>query len=323
MKMKKACEATNLTERAIRLYISKGLITPGQKEGLIDFSPEDIQHLRDIGSLRQMDFTMEQIGAMIANEEEIPDILAARRDAALSGSAHEEAVFAALSNLNATELTDLHALADGIRARSVSPTLNFTQFDEISDEARHLASAEASAAVDRQQKHQQWLRWLGWTAFLLAVVLAGGQFYLNRTCIEGYLPLSPITVMEVQGERATFRIGNVQAVEVLGRDTLTVPYLVDGFNTENRDKWGRPAVVAGETIDHATLLKIKLTNGDLLRLGINPLQDFDPPSVQRHNQWMTLILRAVMADGESDDCILLLREHSGTKPLLWLESHEN
>ena len=161
MKMKKACEATNLTERAIRLYISKGLITPGQKDGLIDFTPEDIQHLRDIGCLRQMDFTMEQIGAMIANAEEIPDILTARRDAAQAGSAHEEAVFAALSNLNATELTDLHALADSIRARSVSPTLNFTLFDEISDEARHLASAEASAAVDRQQKRQQWLRWLG------------------------------------------------------------------------------------------------------------------------------------------------------------------
>ena len=323
MKMKKACEATNLTERAIRLYISKGLITPNQKDGLIDFSPEDIQHLRDIGCLRQMDFTMEQIGAMIANAKEIPGIMAARRDAALAGSAHEEAVFAALSNLNATELTDLHVLADGIRARSVSPTLNFTQFDEISDEARHLAAAEASVAVDRQQRRQQWLRWLGWAAFLLAVVLAAGQFYLSRTCIEGYLPLSPITVMEVQGERATFRIGNVQAVEVLGRDTLTVPYRVDGFNTENRDKWGRPAVVAGETIDHATLLKIKLTNGDLLRLGINPLQDFDPPSVQRHNQWMTLILRAVLADGESDDCILLLREHPVTKPLLWLESYEN
>ena len=54
MKMKKACEATSLTERAIRLYIAKGLITPGQKDGLIDFSPEDIQHLRDISCLRQI-----------------------------------------------------------------------------------------------------------------------------------------------------------------------------------------------------------------------------------------------------------------------------
>ena len=153
--------------------------------------------------------------------------------------------------------------------------------------------------------------------------MVAGQFCLSRTCVEGYLPLSPITVIEVQGERSTFRIGNEQAVEVLGRDTITVPYRVDGFNTENRDKWGRPAVVAGESIDQATLLKITLTNGDLLRLGINPLQDFDPPSVERHNQWMTLILRAAMVDGESDDCILLLREHPATQPLLWLESHEN
>ena len=149
MKMKKACEATNLTERAIRLYIAKGLITPSQQNGLIDFSPADIQHLRDIGCLRQMDFSMEQIGAMIINAGDIPDILAARRDAARAGAAHEEDVFAALSNLDTADLTDLHTLADGIRARSVIPALNFTQFDEITEEERRLASEMASKAVDR------------------------------------------------------------------------------------------------------------------------------------------------------------------------------
>ena len=53
MKMKKACEATFLTERAIRLYISKGLITPRQVNGQIDFSPEDIILLQDIALFRQ------------------------------------------------------------------------------------------------------------------------------------------------------------------------------------------------------------------------------------------------------------------------------
>jgi len=41
--------------------------------------------------------------------------------------------------------------------------------------------------------------------------------------------------------------------------------------------------------------------------------------VQRHNEWMTLILRAALGDGRSDDCLLMLREYPGTTPLLWVE----
>lgn len=317
MKMKKACEATALTERAIRLYISKGLIVPRQKDGLIDFSPEDIQLLRDIGCLRQLDFSVEQIAGMIGQAEDIPYIVAARIDAALAGAGHEQMVSEALTGLEPEALGSLHALTDGIRAQRVSPELNFAQFDEISDEDRQAESLTASHEVDRQQRRQRVLHYLGWTAFIIAVVLTAALFLLSSVRLEGYLSLSPITVLEVQGENATVRIGSRVAAEVLGRDTITVPYRVDGFNTETRDKWGNPAVAAGETIDHACLLKIKLTWGDLLRLGINPLQDFDPPSVRRHNEWMTLILRAVLEDGATEDCILMLREHPGTKPLLW------
>lgn len=318
MKIKKACEATDLTERAIRLYISKGLIMPRQKDGLIDFSPEDIRLLRDIGLLRQMDFSVEQIAGLIGGVD-IPAILAARRDAALSGADREGEVAAALSSLQAAEMADVHALADGIRARSVIPTLNFTQFDEMSAEARREEARAASRDVDRQQKWQRVWHRLGWTAFAIVAAVIVLAACLHKTRLEGYITLSPVTVVQVQGERATFRIGNEQATEILGRDSITAPYRVDGYNTENRDKWGRPAVVEGETIDHACLLKISLTNGDLLRLGINPLQDFDPPSVRRHNEWMALILRAVLEDGKSDDCIVMLRDYPGTKPLLWIE----
>lgn len=319
MKMKKACEATALTERAIRLYISKGLIIPRQKDGLIDFSPEDIQHLRDIALLRQLDFSMEQIAGMQGNAEDIPHILASRLEAAHAGAAHEQEVIALLTTLEPEGCTSLHEVADGIRTNRVTPTLNFTQFDEITDEARQLESMAASKEVDRQQKKQRLLHALGWTALIMAAVLAAAIFFLSSIRIEGYIAVSPITVLEVQGERATFRIGNEQAISVLGRDTLTLPYRVDGFNTDTRDKWGRPAVAEGETIDHACLLKIRLTNFDLLRLGISPLQDFTPRSVRRHNAWMTFILRAALEEGQSDDCFLMLREHPGTKPLLWVE----
>ncbi|MBQ2929513.1 MAG: MerR family transcriptional regulator [Clostridia bacterium] len=319
MKMKKACEATALTERAIRLYISKGLIIPCQKDGLIDFSPEDIQHLRDIALLRQLDFSMEQIAGMQDDAANIVPILAARAEAARAGEAHEQEVAALLAHLAPESCAGLHGVADGIRANRVSPVLNFTQFDEITSEERHLESLAASKAVDRQQKRQHRLNRLMAACGILTVVLVIAGIFLSSTRIEGYLPVSPITVTAVQGEWATFRIGNEQAIEVLGRDTLTLPYRVDGFNTDTRDKWGHPAVAEGEAIDHACLLKIRLTNFDLLRLGISPLQDFTPRSVRRHNAWMTFILRAALEAGQSDDCFLMLREHPGTKPLLWAE----
>ena len=323
MKMKKACEATFLTERAVRLYISKGLITPRQVNGLLDFSPEDIQHLQDIALLRQMDFSIEQIAGMIGNSHDIPAILAARREAAQSGADRESKVSAALSGLEAAATSDFHTLADSIRARSVIPSPNFTQFDEIDTEVRRQEARTASKEVDRQQMWQRVWHHLGWTAFIIAVLAVLTGAFLQMTRVKGYIALSPVTVVSVQGERATFHIGNEQAMEVLGRDSITTPYRVDGFNTENRDNWGRPAVVEGEIIDHACLLKISLSNYDLLRLGINPLQDFDPPSVRRHNEWMALILHAVLEDGESDDCIVMLRDHPGTKPLLWVDSQEN
>lgn len=319
MKMKKACEATSLTERAIRLYISKGLIIPRQKDGLIDFSPEDIQHLRDIALLRQLDFSMEQIAGMLGDAEDIPHILASRLEAARASAEHEQEVITLLTTLAPEGCVSLHEVADGIRTNRVSPVLNFTQFDEITDEARQMESMAASKAVDRQQKRQHRLNRLMAVCGILMAALVIAGIFLSSIRVEGYLPVSPITVTAVQGEWATFRIGNEQAIEVLGRDTLTLPYRVDGFNTETRDKWGRPAVAAGETIDHACLLKIRLTCGDLLRLGISPLQDFDPPSARRHNEWMAFILRAALEEGQSDDCILMLREHPGTRPLLWAE----
>ena len=316
MKMKKACEATNLTERAIRLYIAKGLITPNQKDGLIDFTPEDIQHLRDIALLRQMDFTMEQIGGMIANAEDIPAILAARREAAQAGSAHEGAVFAALSNLNDVSLTDLHALADSIRARSMSPTLNFSQFDEITEEERCRASAAASKEVERQQKRQQHLRHLIIAGGILLVVMIGTFIFLTRTCIKGYIAVSPVTVVDVTGNRATFRIGNEEAAELLGCNIITVRYVADGFATGFTPG---PRIAPGDVAEEASQLAIELTNWDLLRLGIDPLQDFDGGSSGQHNQWMTLILQAEFADGESNNAALWLRYLPETTPLLWGE----
>lgn len=319
MKMKKACEATYLTERAVRLYISKGLITPQQKNGLLDFSPEDIQHLQDIALFRQLDFTIEQIAGMIAHEADIPAILAARKEATQSSITREDKVLTALIGLESEELSSLHTLADSIRARQVIPAPNFSQFDEIDDDTRRTEALAASQEVDRQQQRQQLWRRLGWTAFVIVAVAVLAATFLQMTRVKGYIALSPVTVVSVQGECATFHIGNEQAVEVLGRDTITVEYRADGFRYEYLDMMQIPRISAGDVAEHSCQLAVELTNYDLLRLGVNPLQDLNPRSVQRHNAWMSLILHAMFEDGESDNAILWLRYPVSATPLLWVE----
>ena len=66
MKIKEVLARTGLTDRAVRLYISEGLIRPqntpsytGRKN--LDFSEEDITKLQQVAVLRKADFSIEQI----------------------------------------------------------------------------------------------------------------------------------------------------------------------------------------------------------------------------------------------------------------------
>ena len=68
MKMKEICEKTGLTERAVRLYCERGLITPesytqNDREYLV-FGERDERALRCIAILRAADFSLEEIQTM-------------------------------------------------------------------------------------------------------------------------------------------------------------------------------------------------------------------------------------------------------------------
>lgn len=81
MKMKEILEKTGLTERAVRLYVQRGLVTPKAvwKNGrdYLEFSCTDLQRLREIGLLRRMGFSLEQIAQMIRVPQHIPGLLQA------------------------------------------------------------------------------------------------------------------------------------------------------------------------------------------------------------------------------------------------------
>lgn len=78
MKLKEVCESTGLTRKTIRLYEEKGLLVPHKEyrngREYREYTPEDIERLREIATLRRAWFTMDEIARMQQNPETIGEI---------------------------------------------------------------------------------------------------------------------------------------------------------------------------------------------------------------------------------------------------------
>ncbi|MBQ4606643.1 MAG: MerR family transcriptional regulator, partial [Clostridia bacterium] len=83
MRIKEAAEQSGLTEKAIRLYEEKGLITPTitEKSGrkFRDYDEATVALLKTIGGLRRSFFSLEQIAAMQQSPERIPEVFSQYR----------------------------------------------------------------------------------------------------------------------------------------------------------------------------------------------------------------------------------------------------
>ena len=78
MKLKEVCESTGLSRKTIRLYEEKGLLVP-QKESrngrdYREYTPEDVELLREIATLRRAWFTMDEIARMQQDPDAIEEI---------------------------------------------------------------------------------------------------------------------------------------------------------------------------------------------------------------------------------------------------------
>lgn len=73
MKMKEVIERTDLTDRAIRLYIENGLVSPSCSESYagrknIEFSVEDVEALKNVATLRKAGFSIAEIKLMSSGQ---------------------------------------------------------------------------------------------------------------------------------------------------------------------------------------------------------------------------------------------------------------
>ncbi len=306
MKIKKACELTFLTERAVRLYLSRNFLSPRQFGGTLDFSEEDIARLRDIALLRQMDFSLEQIGAIIRQPESIAEILRIHLDGAKEGAKHSAEVRDALLTIGDHPVHDLADLARLLRTyRPALPEPDFGRFDEISEEDRRAENASAAQGLSQQERLGQWKRRLICAVSAIIVLLAAVLLFLGHTRLEGNISTGPFTLQQFHPDgKATIVLTRPETIARLGTDTLTVPcrnYL--------------PALQEGERLEHGAQLAISLTNADLSRLGVSPFQSFRSPSAEVRTAWLEWMLQALFRGDPGNNAVLWLGEISGMRPL--------
>lgn len=119
MKIKDVSEKTNLTERAIRLYIENGLIAPHIDESYsgrrnIDFSDGDVERLRSISVMRKAGFSIAQIKLMQTEPEKSKEVLQEFIDKTNERIETDKEIVACLLPLLSEERIDIEKISNSL-----------------------------------------------------------------------------------------------------------------------------------------------------------------------------------------------------------------
>ena len=130
MKIKQVCEATGLTDRAIRYYIEEGLLSPAYTENYMgrrayDFTEADVAALNHVATLRKFGFTVEEIRTVQHTPSQSQRVLAQVRERKQAAAGEEQETLALLERLG--KLTDytvpqlVEALGDAAARAKLPP----------------------------------------------------------------------------------------------------------------------------------------------------------------------------------------------------------
>lgn len=223
IKMKEVCARTGLTERAVRLYIEKGLISPQKtwrrEREYLDFSEKDLRRLEQIGLLRRYFFSLDEIGRILKSPALIDETVAERQKALSDeAEAREEALklFTALADEHFADADTLCARLRQQKDRLSRPPFtaepDFGRLDETPAEEREAgAEAWAAAAPLREKKRlKKRLLAVGLAAAAAVTVLAAGWGWyrdnrMGRTILTSILELTVLEKgIDTSGEKGVY-----------------------------------------------------------------------------------------------------------------------
>lgn len=131
MQIKKAAEAAGLTERAVRLYEERGLVSPVHIDkngrGFREYSDEDVERLKTIASLRRALFTIDEIKEMTDHPERIPAVVASHRERMHADFANLSYLVTHIDSVDENTVVSTEALADAIFSSPSRPERSDTE----------------------------------------------------------------------------------------------------------------------------------------------------------------------------------------------------
>ena len=128
MRMKDVLARTGLSDRAVRLYIENGLLSPRQESSYagrksIMFSEEDVETLEVIATLRRAGFSLADIHRMQEDPSCAREVLDGHRCALTEEIEQKQEILQKLSAIPADTPVSCRTIADGIRASASSQTV--------------------------------------------------------------------------------------------------------------------------------------------------------------------------------------------------------
>ncbi len=193
MKIKEAAALCGLTEKAIRLYEEKGLISPTmtEKNGRMfrDYDEKTVEQLKTIAGLRKSFFSLDQIAQILNHPEDIPSVFASYRAELQKQYTDLKPLIIRAEEINADTLTDITAVSDAMTtpaphgiADEVLPTVHFRIWDEdASTDEREKAYARYQKWIVRWEKRyaaelavryileRPFWKWIALSAVILSV----------------------------------------------------------------------------------------------------------------------------------------------------------
>lgn len=120
LKIKEVLDQTGLTDRAVRLYIEHGLVTPENQKSYTgrnhyNFTQEDLDRLEQIALLRKADFSLEQIKALQSGGEAAREVLLAYLSVKQESVVTGQKVLEALKDFPAQEAVTIESVCAKIK----------------------------------------------------------------------------------------------------------------------------------------------------------------------------------------------------------------
>lgn len=137
MKIKDVCMQTGLTDRTVRFYVEKGLLTTQSStaNGRInrEYSKENIEELKYISKLRQAGFSIQDIVDMQNPDNNISEIIFNHYRKLEEQQMHNEKIINELKNIHKRGNISWRRLASLLEKdnKDYVHTPNFTQYDEL------------------------------------------------------------------------------------------------------------------------------------------------------------------------------------------------